>query len=323
MTVYILMYVDDLLVVASSADAVMEAKQGVTQSFKAREMGEPTYFLRLHIDRDLRSGTIKVGQRQYVANILGRFGLSEANAVHLPMGTDTRLVKDGNSLPAEDLMTYQELVGALLHLATCTRPDISFVVGRLYSFVSAPTVAHLAAAKRVLRYLKGTASMALTYGRAVPVVGYHDADFAGDTDTRRSTTGYVFTMHGAAISWLNKRQSSVTLSTAEAEYVAAATAAHEAVWLHTFIHDLTGEASAMDMRCDSESAIAMMHNTVASSRTKQIAIKEHYVRKRVADNTLRVTHVTTADIAADSLTKALPQDAFKACREKMGLHPTL
>lgn len=322
MTVYILVHVDDLMVVASSADAVTAAKQGVTKSFKAMEMGEPTYFLGLHIDRDLRSGTIKVGQRQYVANILGRFGLSEANAVHLPKGTNPRLVKDGNPLPAEDLKTYQELVGALLYLATCTRPDISFVVGRLSSFMSAPTVGHLAAAKRVLRYLKSTASMALKYARGVPDVGYHDADFAGDTYTRRSTTGYVFTMHVAAISWLSKRQSSVTLSTAEAGYVAAATAAHDAVWLHTLIHDLTGEVAAMDMRCDSESAIAMIHNTVSSSRTKHIAIKEHYVRERVANKTLTVTHVTTADMAADSLTKALPQDALKACREEMGLHRT-
>lgn len=321
--VFTLVYVDDLLVVADTVEAAAVGKESITKTFKARQMGEPTFFLGLHLDRDREEGTIKVGQRQYVANLLERFGLTAANTVHLPLGTDVQLVKAGTLLSPEDHKTYQELVGGFLYLATCNRPDISLVVGRLSRFMFSPTAAHLAAAKRVLRYLKGTATMALTYGMAAAATGYHDADFAGDADTRRCTTGYVFMLNGAAVSWLSKRQSLFTLSTTEAEYVAGATAAHEAVWLRTLIHDLTGSSTPMEMRCDNESAISMMHNTVSSARTKHIAIRYHYVRELVEDKTLTVTHVPTGDMIADSLTKALPRDAFAACRRKMGLRPAL
>jgi len=318
-TVCILVYVDDLLVAGATNAAAMSAKAAITTAFKAREMGEPTFFLGFHVERDTERGTLRLGQRQYVHTILERFGLADANPVQLPMGAGDRLTKDGEPLTAELQQTYQELVGALLYVATGTRPDIAYAVGQLSRYVAAPTGQHLAAAKRVLRYLKGTAMSALTYGGDKGITGYSDADYAGDVPTRRSTTGYIFTMHGAAVSWTSKRQGSVALSTTEAEYVAGATAAREAVWVRRLLKDLTGTEETLDMRIDNQSALALMRNDTSSQRTKHIDVAFHWVREKVVDKVLVPTYIPTGEMVADMLTKALPIAAFTACREAAGL----
>ena len=204
--IFILIYVDDLLVAAATKAAAESAMAEITDALKAHEMGEPSVFLGFHIVRDAAKGTLQVGQHQYVATLLERFGLDKANPVRLPMGFGARLTKDGQHLMGKLIKTYQELVGSLLYLATGTRPDISVAVGQLTRHVSAPTIEHLAAAKVVLRYLKGTESLGLTYGSTEPMVGYSDADYAGDLDMRRSTAGYLFVLNCEAVSWTSKRQ---------------------------------------------------------------------------------------------------------------------
>ena len=192
-------------------------------------------------------------------------------------------------------------------------------MGQLTRHVSAPTMEHLAAAKTVLRNLKGTASLGLTYGSAAEMIGYSEADYAGDLDTRRSTTGYVFTFNGAAVSWTSKRQPSVAHSTTKSEYIAAATAAKEAVWLSRLIKDLTGTAAPMRMRCDNQSALAIMHHPVFSPKTKHIDIAYDFLREKVADKQLLPEHVPTREMTADILPKPLPVPAYTTCRTAMGL----
>ena len=199
------------------------------------------------------------------------------------MGVGARLTKDGKPLMGALIKTDQELVGSLLYLATGTRPVISFAVGQLTRHKSAPRMEHLAAAKTVLRYLKVTVSLGLTYGSAAAMVGYSDAEYAGDLDTWRSTTGYVLTFNGAAVSWTSTSQPSVAHSTTESKYIAAATVAKEAVWLSYLIKDLTGTATPMRMRCDNQSALAVMHNPVFAPKAKHINISYHFVREKVAD----------------------------------------
>jgi len=215
--------------------------------------------------------------------------MADTHPVRLPMGAGVKLQKAGKLLTEDLAKVYQELVGALLYLCTGTRPDIAYAVGRLTRYVSAPTVDHLAAARVVLRYLKGTSSLGISYQADGELHGYCDADFAADVDTRRSTSGFVFIYNGGAVVGGSKVQPTVAASTTEAEYIASAVAAKEAVWLRRLCGFLTGHILPVAIRCDNQSALAKIHNPVSSARTKHIDVCHHFVRERVVDGSLEVT----------------------------------
>jgi len=316
---YILIYVDDMLVAAKAKVAANRGVAAITKMFKATVMGDPSYFLGFHIERSRDGTKTYMHQRQYVTTLLARFGLLEANAVRLPMGAGSKLSKAGETLTPDHVTLYQELVGALLFLSGGTRPDIAFAVGRLSRFVAAPTVAHLAAAKVVLRYLKGTADHGLCFDDKGELHGFCDADYAADTDTRRSTSAFLFSFRGAAISWCSKIQATVAASTTEAEYIAASAAAKEAVWLRRLCSFLTGTNAAVPLHCENQSAIALINNPVTRARTKHIDVCHHFVRDRVESGDLTVTFVRTGEQTADALTKPLPVPSFTKCALNMGM----
>lgn len=196
---FILVYVDDILLAAGKQRDIDSMKDKVMAAFASRDIGPPTFFLGLHIWRSSDLQTLTVSQRQYVRTLLGRNGLTDANPVRLPMAVGVQLQKEGEALDDQGRAEYQTLIGRLLYLASCTRPDISFAVGKLARYGAAPAVTHQAAAKTLLRYLKGTVNWGLQYGTRSPLLGIRDADYAGDVDTRRSTTGYAFVLNGGAI----------------------------------------------------------------------------------------------------------------------------
>jgi len=316
---YILIYVDDLLIAARTM-AHAEAGQAVmTDAFKCKTMGPPSYFLGLHVDRDVKGQALRLHQRQYVATLLTRFGLTDANPVLLPMGAGVHLAKQGVRLDAALAKVYQTLVGALLYLSTSTRPDIAYAVERLTRFVAAPTEEHLAAGKVVLRYLKWSADFGLCYTGKGELHGYCDADFSADRDTRRSTSAMVYLYDGAAIALSSKLQPSVAASTTEAEYIAAAVATKEGLWLRRVRHLLTAGTGSVPLWCDSQSALALMQNPVTSARTKHIDVCHHLVRERVADGTLTVHYVGSTDQVADVLTKPLGPVAFSRGTQGLGM----
>ncbi len=207
---------------------------------------------------------------------------------------------------------------SLMYAATATRPDISFAVGVLSKFNSKPSEAHLTAAKRVIRYLKGTTDIALRYSKTVDgnLTGYSDADWAGDLDDRHSTTGNLFMMAGGAISWASKKQATVALSTAEAEYVALSAATQEIVWLRRLLTDLKvlpdGPTTLMG---DNQGAIAIAKNPVAHARTKHIDIRYHYIREAVQEGMIELCYCPTNEMVADLLTKPLPKGKFVELRK--------
>ena len=194
----------------------------------------------------------------------------------------------------------------------------------MFKFNSNPNEAHLTAVKRIMRYLKGTIDIALYYKKTEDgvLVGYSDADWAGDQDDRHSTTGNLFLMTGDAISWLSKKQTTVALSTAEAEYVTLSIATQEAVWLRRMLTDLCAEPKEPTvMMEDNKGAIAIAKNPVSHVRTKHIDIQYHYVREAVQDNIIDLRYCPTEDMTADLLTKPLPRGRFEMLRKKMGLEP--
>ncbi|KAM4577057.1 uncharacterized protein PAE49_006958 [Odontesthes bonariensis] len=198
------------------------------------------YLLGISVIQDKTNNCVYLHQKHYIEAILQKYGMDKANPVTTPADANVKLQKnDGVSKPVNP-GTYQSIVGSLLYAAMATRPDIAQAVSAVSKFNAEPNTAHMTAVKRILRYLKGTTNLALEYQRSESgtLVGFSDADWAGDQDDRRSTTGNVFLLTGGAVSWLSKKQNTVALSTAEAEYVALSQAAQECTWLKRLLSDL-------------------------------------------------------------------------------------
>jgi len=215
---------------------------------------------------------------------------------------------------------YSTLIGSLMYLSVCTRPDISQAVGALARYMSKPTSAHWSVAKTVLRYLAGTPNYGITYGtgnRGLQV--YCDADYAGDIDTRRSTTGYAFILNGGAITWSSRLQPTVAASTTEAEYIAAASTAKEALWLRKLLKDLHFNIDTIAINADSQSAIKLIKNPIVSLRSKHIDVIHHFVRERTARNEISFEYIRTDNMVADALTKPVSSAKFNFCRDGMGI----
>jgi ribonuclease HI len=230
-----------------------------------------------------------------------------------------KLTADGDPLDISE-HPYSTLIGSLMYLASCTRPDIAQAVGALARYMSKPTTSHWTAAKHVLRYLAGTPDYGIIFSPSNATLdAYCDANHAGDIDTRRSTTGYVFTFKNGAITWSSRLQPTVAASTTEAEYMAAASAVKEALWLRKLFADLDLHIACIDIKSDSQSAIHMLKNPVISLRSKHIDIIHHFARERVIRGEVNFSYIPTDAMVADILTKPVPTNKFKYCRAAMGI----
>ena len=217
--IIVLVYVDDLLVVASSLAAIYKIKDALHKRFEMKDLGEAKVILGLEIRRDKALGTLKLSQGKYAAQVLDKFGMAECNPSGTPLEVGLQLVKADKS---DDALPYREAVGILMYLMVGTRPDLAFAIGKQSRFVSCYGKEHWAAIKRVLRYVKGSMGKGLVFDKnsSCGLQGFSVADWAGDHETRRSTTGFTFIFGGAAVSWVSKLQKTVALSTMEAEYMA-------------------------------------------------------------------------------------------------------
>ena len=186
--------------------------------------------------------------------------------------------------------------------------------------MSKPTTDNWTTAKGVLKYLAGTVERGINYGPSESELeGYCDADYAGDIDTRRSTTGYVFILNRGIISWSSRLQATVAVSTAEAEYMAAAQAVKEALWLRKLIADIGIPLKTIQMYTDNQAALTLLKNPIASARSKHIDIVYHFARERVARKEVRFEYCPTAVMIADIMTKALAEGKFEKCCNSMGV----
>ena len=311
-------YVDDLIIITDNNDRMSQLKKALSDRFKMKDLGQLHYCLGVSVVHN--DDGILLHQKQYITSLLERFGLTEAKPVSTPSDLNVQLVKDDGVSKGVDPVKYQSMVGSLLYAAMGTRPDIGQAVGAVSKFNSKPTETHLTAVKRIFRYLKGTMDLGLRYKRAGgPVLGYSDADWAGDHDNRHSTTGNLFMLSNGAISWLSKRQSVVALSTSEAEYVALNMAAQEATWLQKLLGELKIPSKPITLFEDNQGAIALAKNPVAHSRTKHIDIRFHFVREAQENGVIDIQYCPTEEMAADVLTKPIPKGQFEKLRELMGL----
>ena len=215
---------------------------------------------------------------------------------------------------------YHEAIGSLMYASLGTRPDITFAVQTVSRFNVNPGMEHWDAVKRIFRYLKGTRELWLSYGTvAKELEGYADAD-GNMMEDRRAISGYTFIINGGAVSWSSKRQEIVSLSTTESEYVTATYAAKEALWLRSFISQIFGTTlSPTTLFSDNQSAIALAKDQQYHARTKHIDIRFHFIRWIIEEGKLRLIYCPTANMIADTFTKALPSAKVKHFATELGL----
>lgn len=321
-TVWLLVYVDDILLAAKHLATIVAEKAALAGVFDIHDMGKVCRHLGMDITRDLEAGTLTLSQKRMAVEVVAKYGLSDANGRVLPLQTSTKLepAKPGEPLLDTSKYAYAEAIGSLMYLVVCTRPDLAQAVGALARHVNKPTWQHWLCLKGVLRYLAGTLDLGITYSKSKPVLeAYCDADYAGDVDSRKSTSGFVFLMHGGAMSWGSHLQTVVAASTTEAEFIAAASATKEALWLHSLLKALGRPVATIDIKCDNQGAIKVMKHPIASKRTKHIDVAYKFACFYVRRGDVAFQYCATAVMVADIMTKPLPQAKFEFCRSNMGM----
>ncbi|XP_057451761.1 secreted RxLR effector protein 161-like [Lotus japonicus] len=213
------------------------------------------------------------------------------------------------------------MVGSLMYL-TATRPDLMYVVCLVSRYMEKPTELHLLAVKRIFRYLNGTIDLGILYNRKgnEDLVAFTDSDYAGDFDDRRSTSGYVFLLGTGSIAWSSKKQAVVSLSTTEAEFIAAAMCACQCIWLRRILDNLgSSQSHCSKIFCDNSSAIKLSKNPVLHGRSKHIDVRYHFLRDLVQDGKIELEHCSTDEQVSDIMTKPLKVDSFVRLRRKLGM----
>ena len=324
-SIYILVYVDDLLLFGSNIKDIRDTISFLEKVFDTRNMGEVRYFLGIKILRNRGRKTIKITQEQYVKDLLTKFNMKESQprkvCIQVGHGLSKAMCPQEEKERKEmESIPYQSLIGGLIFLANCTRPDIAYAVNLLSRFMQNPGLTHWKTAKEVLRYLKGTSTMGIVFGGKFGIEVFCDADFAGDIDTRRSTTGYMLKIAGGCVSWASRVQPTVALSTMEAEYMAAAEAVKEVIWCRKLLEELTvQEMDEITINCDNQSCMKLIANPVHHRRSKHIDIKFHFLREHVSTKTVKFIYCSTENMFADILTKAVSFKKHEKCSKGMGL----
>ena len=319
-SIYVAVWVDDLIIACKNQEKLHDFKKSIARKFKMTDLGSIQHCLGMRICYNLNNQVISIDQEKYIEDLLEKFSMHNCKPVATPLIPNSTVNKEEPDISLDQHVTkFQELIGSLMYLVTCTRPDIAAAVGQLARVMSQPSKLHWSAAKHVLRYLKGTKGLSLTYGNARDeerenLIGFSDANFGGDSATARSTTGYVFILNGAAVSWKSKLQSVVALSTAEAEYMALCETVKEAVYLQQLLEEIGLKALPVTIYEDNQPCIHIASNPVTSNRSKHIAVRYHYVREVISNGKVQVLYKSTQEMVADCLTKNLAKDKVEKFR---------
>lgn len=309
---FVAVYVDDIMIFSNDSTMKNQLKADLMKRFKMKDIGEVSSVLGMRVRRDKRLGTISIDQTNYINEVLRRFDMQNCNPISTPMDHNQKLsieMSPRNDVERAEMnnVPYQEAIGSIMYAAQVTRPDVCFAVNAVSRFMQNPGKAHWIAVKRILRYLKGTANAKLVFSKSGDsnLIGYCDADWAGDVDKRRSTTGYVYLYHGAAISWNSRKQPTVAISTTEAEYMSLAAALQEAMWLKQLQAELENTTDTIVINCDNKSAIDLASTTAYHARSKHIDVRHHFVREKIAERVIKLNYTKTDEMVADIFTKAI------------------
>jgi hypothetical protein len=323
-------HVDDMVAAASTRAANDLFKAQLRSKWDISDLGDVQFCLGIGVVRDPERRTITLSQTALMDRLVTQFHQNDAHPATTPMEAGLRLYRPASDTPTLSQLDvdrlaqtpYRSLVCSMMYIAVGTRPDIAFSVGHLAGFLDCYGFEHWRAAIRVLRYLKGTHTLGLVLGGVTDIAlkGYSDSDFANDLAKRKSVMGYTFSLGSGAISWASRRQKVVTVSSTEAEYIAASEAAKEICWLRMLLRGITVPVqSPTPLLGDNNGAHILACDPAFHSRAKHIDNRYHHIRDCVEKKKIFLPHVSTSDNVADVLTKALPAPAFLRHRDSLGL----
>jgi Reverse transcriptase (RNA-dependent DNA polymerase) len=322
--VFISSHVDDYLITGSDTQGIRDLKAAMAGRFKMKDMGHCVSYLGMEIKRE--GEKIYLCQAKYTTQLLKDTGMWDVKTKATPMesGEELQPVEIEKAVRQED---FRRLVGKIQWLAVMTRPDITYAVSRLASVANRPSEGAWTAIKRLLRYLRGTVEMGLTYGGSEPLRGYSDANWA-EGESGKATTGIVFTMNGGPIHWYSRRQNIVALSTCEAEYIAASTATQDAAWIGPHVQELVGKSGEKEkekskekpvlIMVDNQGAITLAKKDGWNRRTRHMNVRYQYVQQALREGKIKMEYVASGEQLADGLTKALKTELFERWRGKLG-----
>lgn len=299
-------YTDDVWGASSSVAEAEARKAEIGTKWDIKDVGDTHRLLGMRVDQDLIAGTVTLSQRAYFEKVLEDFDLQDVKLRTTPLPVGTSLDASMSPKPA-------------------TRPDLSFAVSVLSRFQTNPGIEHWRALLHVLGYIRNTLDLGITYTRDAPLipVGYADSDYAACHDTRRSTSGHVFTMAGGAVSWSSKRQATVALSTVEAEYISLARAAQQLKWMYSWMAEVGLEQSMPGLLyCDNRGAVDLTKTTKSHSKVKHIDVRHHYIRELVHAGELSVDFIRGNENPADLFTKPLPRFAHESYLTRLSIIST-
>ncbi|RVX12712.1 Retrovirus-related Pol polyprotein from transposon TNT 1-94 [Vitis vinifera] len=326
--VFLVLYVDDILLIGNDVESLSKVKNWLASQSQMKDLGEASYILGIQMTRDRKNRLLALSQAAYIDKVLVKFAMENSKKGNLPSRHGVHLSKEQCPKPPQDeekmrRVPYASAVGSLMYAMLCTRPDICFAVGVVSRYQSNPGLDHWVVVKHILKYLRMTRNYMLVYfGRELIPIRYTDSDFQSDRDSRKFTSGAVFTLGGGAIIWRSVKQTCVADSTMEAEYVAACEAAKEAVWLREFLKELEVVPNMHEpirLYCDNSGAVANAKEPRNHRKGKHIERKFHLVREIVSRGDVSVEKIASANNIADPFTKTLPARSFEQHLEGMGL----
>jgi hypothetical protein len=322
-TMYIAVYVDDLLIVGPSIAEIKKIKRSLRNRFQMTDLGPCSYYLGMSVQRDRQNRMLYLSQEAYIDKVAHQFGISNGAPVGTPIEASPLPENSpGYGCPPNQRVTYQRIVGSLMYIMLGTRGDVAYAVSMASRYLANPGPQHMKLARRILRYLNGTKNLRLTYkGQPQMLKGFTDADWGGCRDTRRSTAGYLFNIGSGAISWQSKRQSVVALSTCEAEFLGQTQATKEAIWLRRLLNELNmSQGKTATIICgDNQGAIALSSNPQYHSRTKHMEIQRKWQGEVQDLGTVELKYIPTTDQIADGFTKPLARERFEWFRRGPGI----
>jgi hypothetical protein len=336
------LYVNDTIIAVHKQDIQewYQDKKNISEKYSIKDLGECEWILNMKVTRDRQRRVITLSQQAYIERLVKEYDLEQCKYANTPaensdLSEETTDQTKSIPLNEKEHERYRSLVGALMYIANITRLDVAFRTGQLARFVSQPYKHHWKAAIRVLRYLRHNSDYVATFGsnrstnRTIPLIAadirrgtssvqaYSDADWAGCKATRRSTSGGIIRFNGDIISWISKRQKTVALSTAEAEYIALTETAKEIRWLQQWIQEMFGVNIKGIVKCDNRAAILLGGADTIHERTKHFDLKLHFIREQITMGNITLEWVESAQQHADLLTKVLPPTTFLRLRDEI------